>query len=67
GTFPMMFATVVMGNYLNQSIRRKIHKAVPGLLFLMAMLLILRGMNLGIPFISPELATGDQQGVVECH
>jgi len=67
GTFPMMFATVLMGNYLNQSLRQKIHKAVPVLLFCMAVLLILRGMNLGIPFISPEFGAGHQHGTIECR
>jgi uncharacterized protein len=67
GTFPMMFATVLMGNYLNQSLRQKIHKAVPALLFFMAVLLILRGMNLGIPFINPELNSQHQIQGVECH
>jgi len=67
GTFPMMFATVFMGNYLNQSLRQKIHKAVPALLFFMAVLLILRGMNLGIPFISPELGAVHHQEVIECR
>jgi len=67
GTFPMMFATVLMGNYLNQSLRQKIHKTVPALLFFMAVLLILRGMNLGIPFISPELGAGHHQEVIECR
>ena len=66
GTFPMMFATVLMGNYLNQSLRQKIHKVVPVLLFCMAVLLILRGMNLGIPFISPELSAGHQHSI-DCH
>ena len=67
GTFPMMFATVLMGNYLNQSLRQKIHKAVPALLFFMAVLLILRGMNLGIPFISPELGAGHHHEAIECR
>ena len=67
GTFPMMFATLLMGNYLNQSLRQHIHKAVPALLFFMAVLLILRGMNLGIPFISPELGAGHHHAVIECR
>jgi sulfite exporter TauE/SafE len=67
GTFPMMFATVLMGNYLNRSLRQKIHKAVPALLFFMAVLLILRGMNLGIPFISPGFDAGHQHEALECH
>jgi sulfite exporter TauE/SafE len=67
GTFPMMFATVLMGNYLNQSLRQKIDKAVPTLLFFMAVLLILRGMNLGLSFISPEFGTGHEHKVIECR
>jgi uncharacterized protein len=67
GTFPMMFATVLMGNYLNQSLRQKISKAVPALLFFMAVLLILRGMNLGIPFISPEIGEPHVHNTVGCH
>lgn len=67
GTFPMMFATVLTGNYLNQSLRQKINKAVPALLFFMAVLLILRGMNLGIPFISPEFGSGHVHDAAECH
>lgn len=66
GTFPMMFATVLLGNFFNQSLRRKIYKAVPALLFFMAVLLILRGMNLGIPFISPEI-TDNHSSSIECH
>lgn len=67
GTFPMMFTTVFMGNYLNQSLRQKIHSAVPALLFFMAVLLILRGMNLGIPFISPEINNDHQTHSIGCH
>jgi sulfite exporter TauE/SafE len=66
GTFPAMFITVVMGNYINQSIRLKLRKAVPALLFVMATLLILRGMELGIPFVSPAFAHGNA-GAVSCH
>jgi hypothetical protein len=65
GTFPVMFATVIAGNYLNLSLRMKLNKAVPVLLFLMALLLILRGLHLGIPFISPEM--NHRAGGVSCH
>jgi sulfite exporter TauE/SafE len=65
GTFPVMLATVIAGNYLNQSLRLKLTKAVPVLLFIMAVLLILRGLNLGIPFISPEM--NHQPGGISCH
>ena len=67
GTFPMMFTVVFMGNYLNHSLRQKLHSIVPALLFCMAVLLILRGMNLGIPFISPEINSERQTQIIECH
>ena len=63
GTFPAMFATVMMGNYLNQNIRFKIRRAIPIMLFFMAVLLILRGMELGIPFVSPAFA----KSIAPCH
>lgn len=66
GTFPLMFATVFMGNYLNQTFRRKIQTAVPLLLFVMAALLILRGLNLGIPFVSPKPGAHPHDAI-ECH
>ena len=68
GTFPAMLATVFMGNYLNQRIRHKISKALPVFLFFMAALLILRGMELGIPFVSPAYAVHPSAGAaVSCH
>lgn len=66
GTFPAMFTTVIMGNYLNQTIRLKLRKAVPVLLFFMATLLILRGMELGIPFVSPSFAH-ENAAAASCH
>lgn len=67
GTFPLMFATVLLGNYLNQSVRIRLNRAVPVLLFFMGVLLILRGMNLGIPFISPAFNMLNKEGVISCH
>jgi uncharacterized protein len=64
GTFPAMMATIILGNYLNQQVRLKISKALPVFLFLMAALLVLRGLELGIPFVSPAYAAG---GGMSCH
>jgi hypothetical protein len=64
GTFPAMLATILMGNYLNQQVRLKINRALPIFLFIMAALLVLRGLELGIPFVSPAYAAG---GRISCH
>ncbi len=67
GTFPLMLATVFMGSYLNQRIRLRITKALPVFLFIMAVLLIFRGLELGIPFISPSSIHMHAQAAVSCQ
>lgn len=54
GTFPIMFLTSVLGKVINLNIRRKINKLIPVLTAVLALLFILRGLNLGIPYISPK-------------
>lgn len=66
GTFPAMLGAVFFGSYINQQFRQLIRRAVPIFLFVMAALLVLRGLNLGIPFISPQLPAGSQ-AAVSCH
>ncbi|KAA9041116.1 sulfite exporter TauE/SafE family protein [Ginsengibacter hankyongi] len=53
GTLPMMWSIAFFGNYIGVSVRQKIRKAYPYMMMLVACLLILRGMGLGIPYISP--------------
>lgn len=67
GTFPAMLAVVFFGNLANQQVRMQLRKAVPLFLGVMGVLLILRGMNLGIPFVSPELPDVAKAGGVSCH
>ncbi|MEI6947195.1 sulfite exporter TauE/SafE family protein [Paraflavisolibacter sp. H34] len=66
GTFPAMVAVVFFGSYVNQQLRLGLRKAVPVFLFFMATLLVLRGLNLGIPFVSPALPDAPQAAVL-CH
>ncbi|MGL6039250.1 MAG: sulfite exporter TauE/SafE family protein [Soonwooa sp.] len=54
GTFPFMFAIVLIGNFLNQNMRLKIVKIVPIIMMLLGGLFILRGLELGIPYLSPK-------------
>ncbi len=55
GTFPLMLGISIFGHKLSAGVRNSIDKAVPAVLACFAILLILRGLNLGIPFISPML------------
>lgn len=55
GTLPIMWSVAFFGNYVGVSLRQKIRRAYPYMMVLMATLLILRGMGLGIPYVSPEM------------
>jgi uncharacterized protein len=65
GTFPALFLLSYFGFMINISTRNAMRKAVPYVITCMAVLLILRGMNLNIPYVSPYFAAQSQ--VSECH
>ncbi len=55
GTFPMMFTISVFGKLIGPAVRRNLSRAIPVFIFILGVLFILRGMNLGIKYISPIL------------
>lgn len=55
GTLPIMWSIAFFGNYIGVSFRQKIRRLYPYMMTLMACLLILRGMGLGIPYVSPKM------------
>lgn len=67
GTIPVMLALPFAANCLNLQARTKIVKAMPVIIIAMGLLLVLRGMNLGIPYISPEMSGGNGEAKVRCH
>lgn len=66
GTLPVMWSIAFFGNYIGVSIRQKIRRAYPYMMTLMACLLILRGLGLGIPYVSPKMDMGNKT-VQNCH
>jgi len=66
GTLPAMFAVSYFGYMLKLSVRQTVKKAVPFFMAVMGMLLILRGMGLGIPYVSP-FVPGAPKEVIVCH
>jgi uncharacterized protein len=66
GTIPMMLAIAVAGNILSQKLRKRLAKAIPLFIILLGILFILRGMNLGIPYISPKLSQEGEKATMEC-
>lgn len=65
GTMPAMLAFGFFGLRIRISARIQLRKLMPAFVVGIAVLLILRGMNLGIPYISPALA--DMREGVSCH
>jgi sulfite exporter TauE/SafE len=53
GTIPMMLSIAIAGNVLSLAIREKINRLIPVLVVLVGVFFILRGLSLGIPFLSP--------------
>lgn len=66
GTLPAMFGTSLFGQWIKAPVRLKMRQIYPALMAIMAVLLILRGLNLGIPMLSPAL-NASQSETVECH
>ncbi len=55
GTIPVMLAVSIAGNFISLSVRKSMNKLIPVFMIVLGLLFILRGMNLGIPFVSPEI------------
>lgn len=55
GTVPAMAALVFSKNYVPEGLKRIFQKTAPVLVCTLGLLLILRGMNLGIPYVSPSV------------
>ncbi|PVW15820.1 sulfite exporter TauE/SafE family protein [Marixanthomonas spongiae] len=67
GTVPLMTTAIYLGNFLNVQVRQRIRKAIPVFVVLIGCLFIVRGMGLGIPYISPKPAVEMVNANYECH
>ncbi|HSF52806.1 MAG TPA: sulfite exporter TauE/SafE family protein [Algoriphagus sp.] len=71
GTIPMLLGLMVSGSLLPVIRRKQFQKAIPYLGILIGILMVFRGLGLGIPGFSPELAVFDygtqQVEITMCH
>jgi len=65
GTVPVMLSLPLAGSFISVNTRNQIRKTVPLVIGLTATLLILRGMNLGIPYVSPAIHKNEK--TISCH
>jgi sulfite exporter TauE/SafE len=66
GTIPVMLAVSMFPRMFSLPIRLRLVKYTPVLSFIVGILLILRGLNLGIPYVSPKLQPVSQEAKQEC-
>ena len=55
GTLPALLALSMLGNVINLKFRRSVQQFFPFLIILIGVLFVIRGMNLGIPYVSPKM------------
>jgi hypothetical protein len=66
GTVPMMLGLSLAGGALPVPLRLRLQRAIPYCLAMVGLLLILRGLGLGIPYLSPNLAAAPA-AATGCH
>lgn len=54
GTLPLLLSVTILGNFISVPIRNRINSFLPILIGIIGILFILRGLNLGIPYLSPK-------------
>lgn len=66
GTMPMLIALTVIKNKATFLSMNNFRKFVPIFMLLFGCLFVLRGMNLGIPYVSPKVVIEQQEIKAEC-
>lgn len=67
GTVPMMSSVTYLNSFMTLSFRNKVQKAIPYVGVIIGVLFILRGLGLGIPYISPANMSLFVQETPNCH
>jgi sulfite exporter TauE/SafE len=67
GTVPMMSSVIYINSYLTIPIRNRIQKVIPYVAVIIGVLFILRGLGLGIPYVSPSNMSLFVQENPQCH
>ena len=65
-TMPLMFVLIVFKGKLSSSYKGLFQKISPAFTIILATLLIIRGLNLGIPYFSPKVNSVKQKVIIEC-
>lgn len=66
GTYPLMFVLSLGRAWKGLQQRLAMRKLIPWMAAVIGILFIVRGMNLGIPYLSPKMTQNHHQTEVEC-
>ncbi|TQI69280.1 hypothetical protein JM79_0155 [Gramella sp. Hel_I_59] len=67
GNIPLMTSAIWLSNVISVKNRIYIRKLIPVFIAIIAILFIIRGMGLGIPYVSPKQQTEQVTAVQACH
>lgn len=67
GTIPLMTTAIYIGKFINVKAKQRIQRLIPVLVIIIGVLFVLRGLGLGIPYISPMPMQDIAAGSIECH
>ncbi len=67
GTIPLMTTAIYLGKFLNSTVKQRIQKAIPVFVVIIGLLFIIRGMGLGIPYLSPAPIVDITSSTIDCH
>lgn len=67
GTIPLMTSAIYLGNFLNAQIRQRIRRTIPVFVVIIGCLFIVRGLGLGIPYLSPKPMTETVDSNYNCN
>lgn len=67
GTIPLMTAFVYLGNFTKGNFKKNIQKAIPVMVIFIGVLFIIRGLGLGIPYVSPAPVLDLVSNNAVCH
>ena len=67
GTIPLMTTAIYFSQFLKGSARQKIQKVIPVFVVIIGVLFIIRGLGLGIPYLSPAPIHNLVSNSTNCH
>ncbi|RTE55135.1 sulfite exporter TauE/SafE family protein [Arenibacter aquaticus] len=67
GTIPLMTTAVYFSSLLKGGAKKTVQRLIPIIVVIIGLLFILRGLGLGIPYISPEPVMDVVSSQIDCH